>query len=1414
MSHIEDTKPRLQRFRIKRVLWGLAFILGLVLVTIMALRFYVKTDSGRRFIENRVNQTHFGLIEDIQISGLTGDVLSEFSIEVISVGDREGVWLEAQEVSLAWTPWALLKRDVVIDSLRVGGGSIKRKPVLNTPEAPQDLKAKSSNAFKFSLGGYEINRLSLDDPVIGQNLTLQSQGAFVADANGALDVKLEAERLDAIGETFGLTLSRTKDGNLSGHFDVDGAANGPIANLLRAPTDRSVTGSGYVKGNLGAGQGEFRLIMGDTEIVTSKTDWTQENLRSVSQLQLGWLEDDALPIFSTLKSRLGPQINARIDIDRKVKPQFLNLDLEAKDITLNARANMDGEFDSFSSLFGQAEIDIKGKNIARLFFMSELYDIGSAHVTGTARLRSPLQFDGDIKLVDIKTPYVTLGSLTAPVKIEQNSNALDLFNLETQAGASGVKVNRDIPIELHPNVTLETALAFNRTTQQIKIQDLVLGSGDNRLAAKGLISLDGILVDVTGQSQAQIKLSNFDDLKGASRTQFTIKKTANTSFQIIADGDFETKDTLPVPLGDVFGKSITFKTDIKANSREAQSLIIEAADLRSENFRLALSGGINNGRIDISGEALLPFGVTMDNVIVSEGSAASLLISGTVENPNLKLDAKAERISLNGFAFETPQLRLDIDDALKAPSGPVQFNAQTEQGPLGFGAQLSRMGESYAAKDIDLIWGHVFGKGDLSISDSRLITGELDLSLDSNKTANADQFARATLTLIPQSNVQALSLEATAKNFAYNNLQLDEFTAKGEGSFDKLSLDISAKGQSGDGLFRQAFEASLPIFFEKGELDDYKAFFNPQLQYGKINLTSRSPVTAELQAGGIIEIVAPLSVSGSDLDINYLKSQTEEQVKLKALSLPVRLLPLPAILEDTRGDISVDLDVSYQDGATVLGRTSLVLTDWRGTGVKKGEGLDLASDIIIEGQQVSVDLTSKSLSGFSATGKTMLPLSFGDGISDIRVVQDAAFNGELNASGPAQALLGLISPEDTDLKGNISANIDFGGRVNAPTIVGQVNGQDIAYEIPNAGTQLRQGRFKANFTQESLSVSDVYFADDKDGFVEGGGDFTLGAFGRPIGAIKVTAKDFTVLDRRDIFSNAAGNINFENTAEKSKITGDVTLLNTVVKEFTSGGAAIIEIEVEERNAPKLTKRAEVKAPLIPIDLDLNVKAPRRIYIRSRGLDIELEADANIKGTVSEPLIYGEANIIRGGYRLAGKTLELQKGQLVFNGPISETVIDFEAVTNTQDIDAKITITGTATAPELALTSRPERPEDEILSALLFGRSVTAITPQEAAQLAGALAQISGKGGGFDLLGGLRDTLGVEQLNVSVNDDGALQLTGGRYLAKNVYFQIFSGVGPEQTGAVIDWEIRKNLALSSRIRADNDQSFSLKWKKDF
>jgi autotransporter translocation and assembly factor TamB len=71
------------------------------------------------------------------------------------------------------------------------------------------------------------------------------------------------------------------------------------------------------------------------------------------------------------------------------------------------------------------------------------------------------------------------------------------------------------------------------------------------------------------------------------------------------------------------------------------------------------------------------------------------------------------------------------------------------------------------------------------------------------------------------------------------------------------------------------------------------------------------------------------------------------------------------------------------------------------------------------------------------------------------------------------------------------------------------------------------------------------------------------------------------------------------------------------------------------------------------------------------------------------------------------------------------------------VTAVIVIGGRAQNPQITFTSTPALPQDEVLARLLFGSSVTSLSPTQAIQLAAALNSLRGSGGGLNPLGKLR-----------------------------------------------------------------------------
>ena len=83
-------------------------------------------------------------------------------------------------------------------------------------------------------------------------------------------------------------------------------------------------------------------------------------------------------------------------------------------------------------------------------------------------------------------------------------------------------------------------------------------------------------------------------------------------------------------------------------------------------------------------------------------------------------------------------------------------------------------------------------------------------------------------------------------------------------------------------------------------------------------------------------------------------------------------------------------------------------------------------------------------------------------------------------------------------------------------------------------------------------------------------------------------------------------------------------------------------------------------------------------------------------------------------------------------------------------------------------------EDEVLAQLIFGRSMSNLSPLQIAQLAEAAAQLAGVGGSTSLLETLRSKIGVDDLDVTTDEDGGTAVSAGKYLNDRTYVTIEKG----------------------------------------
>ncbi len=138
--------------------WTLGSLLLLIVLLVGALLIIGNTESGRALIIRETN----GLTDGhVQLTGINGSFPAALDLDRLQLSDDKGVWLDAEHISLRWSPMALLARHIQVDSLHVGLLDIERAPVTKPDDKPSS---------EFTFPHSDVTQLSVDTLKLGPGL--------------------------------------------------------------------------------------------------------------------------------------------------------------------------------------------------------------------------------------------------------------------------------------------------------------------------------------------------------------------------------------------------------------------------------------------------------------------------------------------------------------------------------------------------------------------------------------------------------------------------------------------------------------------------------------------------------------------------------------------------------------------------------------------------------------------------------------------------------------------------------------------------------------------------------------------------------------------------------------------------------------------------------------------------------------------------------------------------------------------------------------------------------------------------------------------------------------------------------------------------------------------------------------------
>ncbi|WP_284165270.1 translocation/assembly module TamB domain-containing protein [Frigidibacter sp. SD6-1] len=228
-------------------------------------------------------------------------------------------------------------------------------------------------------------------------------------------------------------------------------------------------------------------------------------------------------------------------------------------------------------------------------------------------------------------------------------------------------------------------------------------------------------------------------------------------------------------------------------------------------------------------------------------------------------------------------------------------------------------------------------------------------------------------------------------------------------------------------------------------------------------------------------------------------------------------------------------------------------------------------------------------------------------------------------------------------------------------------------------------------------------------------------------------------------------------------------------------------------------------------LDLTIAAPARIFVRGLGLEAEMGGSLRLGGTTAAVIPSGQFELIRGRLSILGKRFVLDRGIVQLLGSFIPYV-EFTALADTFGSTTTILLEGPANRPEIHFASTSGLPEEEVLSELLFGNSISKISTFQLLQLADAIATLTGRTD-ESVVVKLRKSIGLDDLDITADEDGKAAVKAGKYLSDKTYSEV--SIGQEGKSKVeVEIDLSRDLTLKGSVGTDGQTGLGVFFTKDY
>ncbi|MDO6415542.1 translocation/assembly module TamB domain-containing protein [Sphingomonas sp. BIUV-7] len=1371
---------------------GLATLVALIGLLLLALN----TGPGKRLIANQLAgfETASGL--NFRVSRITGSIYGHMVLRGVEVRDTKGAFITVPEVTIDWRPFAYAHSKIDVREFTAPLMIVQRNPALKV--VPSDPNAPLLPDIDLSLRRLRIDRLIIQPPVTGQRHIVKLAGsAEIADGRAQLNVDAGALRGAGIagGDRLHLVLDARPDAN---RFGLDARLEAPKGGLVDSYAKLGKPLSLLAKGNGDWADWKGRLTGALGGEALAKLDVTGRNgtFRSIGAIRPGLI-------------LTGPAA-------RLTEPA-IQLDL----VTALAGRKVDTKLVARSSAFAldaAGLIDLGASRLGNLRINASLLKPGAIAPNVSARdLRLAATLDGAFATptIDYRLTAATIGFDATIVRgLAASGKAVistERILVPVHATARAVTGLNAAAGGLLTNIRIDGDIAY----QEGKVASDNLRIRSDRIDATALILADLAKGTYTGAIKGRV---NDYDVNGLGRinlvTDAKLVPGIGGGFAIRGKVRIVTRRLTNESVRDQLGGNALITADVGYDLAGGAS--IRNLRLTAPKLRITRGDGFYrpNGQIGFKGAALSqaygPVTVEVSGTVakpVAHLRAARPGLGANITNLDATLTGtgRGYRVRAAGQSDYGP---FSADVMLNTGRGPMSFDiasavfagirfgghvAQTPAGPF---AGLLTMEGSGLNGTVRLAAAGSVQRADIDVrANSARVPGPAPITIGSGTV-------RATVLMTPG----APSVTGT---FALADLRSGQMqVARAQGRIDYRG------GQGKVALVARGGQAGAPFdIAAQAALSPTRVVANLRGTLNGIPVHLARPAVVTKGPAGWTLAPATLVLPQGQVDLTGgYGARTTLQARLRSLDLSIANAFVPGLGLGGKASGTVD----YTAAGTVpdLRARIDIARFTRTASLVVSQPVDIALLATLNG--TGGDARALIRRGGAVLGRMqarLAPLGAGASLSERLLA--SPLSGGIRYNGPAEILWTLTGIAKQQLSGSVAIGADFGGRLDQPSITGIVRANALRYENETYGTVLANMVVDGRFTRSEFLLNRLT-AKAGDGSVSASGRVGLdAASGFPI---DIQAK----LDRArlargdDIDATATGTIAITNSkAAGGLVKGEINIPEARYAIVRQGAAAVPELTgIRRKGAPPVVPEASA----LPSNwkLDVHIRADNQIFVSGMGLEAEWKTDMRVGGTSTAPNVVGKLEVVRGTYSFAGRRFDIDHGIVTFQGGMLNPALDIAANTTVDGVTATIAIGGYAQAPRITFTSSPTLPQDEVLSRLLFGSSVTSLSPTQAIQLAAALNSLRGSGGGLNPLGKLRTVAGIDRLRVLGADESAgrgTALAAGKYISNNIYVEIVTDARGF-TATQLEVSLSKALSVLSQTGSFGGSNVSLRYKKSY